>query len=77
MAYYSRGVIYLTLEEYDRAVQDYDRAIHLDPQLAIAYAGLALSYTALGNDEDAGEMAERAIELGLDPTTLNIGIAAY
>ena len=43
-----------------------DEAIHLDPQLALAYANRARAFTLLGKDAEAQQDADRAVELGFD-----------
>ena len=61
-----------TAEGYRKAVEDFQRAISLDPAYALAFAGLADSYNLLGSygempmreaHEKAKSAAERAIEL--------------
>ena len=44
--YSNRGLSYLNLEQYERAIVDFDRAIALDPSFAPAYTnkGNALSH---------------------------------
>ena len=52
--------------QYERAIQDYDEAIRLNPQLAVAYANRAFAYTSLGKDTEAEQDINLAIELGID-----------
>ncbi len=52
------------------AIEDYDEAIRLDPQLALAYANRAVAYTLLGRDAEAQQDVDRAVVLGIDPAAL-------
>ena len=45
LAYSNRGLTYVFLGDYQRAIQDLDEAIRLDPELALAYANRAINYT--------------------------------
>ena len=69
-AYYNRGLAYLNLAQYQRAIQDLVEAIRLDPEYAIAYANRALAYTRLGEDEEAQQDVDRAVGLGFDRALL-------
>ncbi|MGD4150954.1 hypothetical protein QT608_22625, partial [Xanthomonas citri pv. citri] len=40
-AYHHRGVGYLRLREFDRAIADFDAVTRLDPNYSFAYAGRA------------------------------------
>jgi tetratricopeptide (TPR) repeat protein len=64
--YRSRGLTYVKLKEYQRAVQDYDRAIELDPTFVAAYSSRALAYSNLEEYRQAVQDYDRAIKL--DPT---------
>ena len=50
-------------EDYRRAIQDYDEAIRLDPQAALAYHNRGLAYGTLGQYERAIEDYNEAIRL--------------
>jgi Flp pilus assembly protein TadD len=61
---YSMGRnLMLTQGDYPAAVRQYQRAIQLDPNLAMAYASLATTYHNLGEKELAAENTRRAFEL--------------
>ena len=62
--------MYDDLGQFQRAIQDYDEAILLEPQYAPAYADRAVARTILGLDIEAQRDAERAVELGIDRTLL-------
>ena len=52
--------------DYDQAIADFDEAIALDPQDALAYANRGYAYYNLGDDDKAIADYERALELGLE-----------
>ena len=52
-AYYNRGNAYLHLEQYQLGVQDFDKAIQLDPDYALAYNNSCYAYDKLGQDAKA------------------------
>jgi tetratricopeptide (TPR) repeat protein len=64
-AYAGRGSLYQGIGQYERAVQDHDEAIRLDPEHSLAYLNRALAYTYLGKDEEANRDIERAVGLGI------------
>jgi len=61
--YSDRGLTFHNLEQHERAIRDYDRAIELDPTFAIAYYNRDASYAALGQHEHAIHDYDRSIEL--------------
>ena len=75
--YDKRGDAYRNLEEYQRAIADYDCAIELDPTSARAYNSRGIAYNNLKEYQRAIADYDRAIEL--DPTSAlyydNRGIA--
>ncbi len=73
-AYNERGIAYVGLGEYQRAIPDYDEAIRLDPRYALAHANRAKNYTLLGMDPEAAQDVERAVELGRDRDALESAI---
>jgi len=48
-SHYNRGFDYDESGEYRRAIQEYDRAIELDPNYADAYVNRGVTYDNLGN----------------------------
>ena len=52
--------------QVERAIRDYGEAIRLYPQYALAYVNRALAYTLLGQDKEAQQDMNRAVELGSD-----------
>jgi tetratricopeptide (TPR) repeat protein len=63
MAYNNRGGLYEYEGEHDRAITDLDRAIAIDPKLAMAYANRGASYLGKGDADRALADYDRAIEL--------------
>ena len=60
--------------EYHLAIQDYDEALAIFPQLGEAYAGRARSYQFLGRDLEAQQDVDRAVEFGFDRLLLEAEI---
>ncbi len=69
-----RADAYLNLSEYHLAIQDYDEALAIFPQLGEAYAGRARSYQFLGRDLEAQQDVDRAVEFGFDRLLLEAEI---
>ena len=63
LALVSRGAAYMRTGKYDRAVQDFDRAIEIDADYARAYHLRGLAREAQGDDQSALADFSRAIEL--------------
>lgn len=70
-AYLTRGFAYFYRNEAQRAVDDFNEAIELNSQYAEAYAGRAMANTSLMKDDLAEADAQRAIELGIDPSFMD------
>ena len=66
MAYNNRGIAYGTLDQPQRAIQDFDKAFKLDPTYVYAYYTRGLPRYQLGQYEQAIQDYDEAI--GLDPT---------
>ena len=60
---FNRGVDYATQGDYENAIKEYDEAIRLDPQFAIAYINRGSAYTDLEQYERAIEDYDEAIRL--------------
>lgn len=65
-AYINRGVAYNMLEDYKKAVDNYDLAIELDPDLAVAYHYRGYALHQLGRYNRAFNDYDRALILDLD-----------
>jgi tetratricopeptide (TPR) repeat protein len=61
--YVTSGNAYLDKKEYDRAIQDYDRAIQLDPAYAAAYYNRGVAYLDKKEYDRAIQDYDRAIQL--------------
>jgi tetratricopeptide (TPR) repeat protein len=63
VVYSNRGTAHLNMEEYDQAIQNYDKAIELNPNLAIAYNNRGNAYEDKGEYDRAIQDYDKAIEL--------------
>ena len=61
MAYNNRGAAYAVLGQYQLAIEDYDKAIQLDPEDAMAYYNRGVAYKELGRYHRAIEDYDRVI----------------
>ncbi len=59
--YFDRGVASFDLGQYERAIQDFDEAIRLNPEFATAYYNRGLAYADLGQYERAIQDWDEAI----------------
>ena len=62
----SRGTSYFRLGQYQHAIEEYDKALKMDPNDAIGYYNRGLSYRRLGQYQRAIEDCDKAIELDPD-----------
>ena len=62
-AFNNRGIAYQTKGQYDRAVQDYDQAIKLDPNYAQAFVNRGFTYAIKAQHDRALEDYDHAIKL--------------
>ena len=58
-----RGVAYASLGQSWRAIEEYDKAIQLDPDYVDAYAMRALTYVNLGLSKNARDDIAKACSL--------------
>ena len=65
MANSNRGNAYSWLGQYLRAIQDFDEAIRLDPQLVLAYYNRGDTYLNLREPQGAVQDLDEAIRLVL------------
>ena len=62
-----RGLIYHQNKgQNDRAIEDYSKAIAIDPNYALAYSSRGLIYAILGNMGRAISDFQKACDLGLE-----------
>jgi tetratricopeptide (TPR) repeat protein len=62
-AYNNRGIAYVGLQKYEKAIVDYNKAIELDPHYATAYNNRGIAYGKLQKYKDAIVDYNNAIEL--------------
>jgi type IV pilus assembly protein PilF len=74
-AHYNLGRAYLVRKEYDKAREEFERAVNLVPDFAIAYTSLGDVYVELGRNADAKRSYKRAIEFAPNDAEayLNLG----
>jgi serine/threonine protein kinase/Tfp pilus assembly protein PilF len=61
--YNNRGTAYLAIDELDKALSDFNKAISLNRRLAVAFIGRGITYRRKGNLEQAIEDFDKAAEL--------------
>jgi tetratricopeptide (TPR) repeat protein len=62
-AFSSRGLAYVLKDQYDRAIEDFDQAIRLNPNYALAFVNRGGAYSAKGQYDRAIEDFDQAIRL--------------
>ena len=62
-AYYSRGIEYGDLGQWDKAIDDYSTAIEIDPKFSDAYSSRGIEYGDLGQWDKAIDDYNRSIEI--------------
>ena len=72
-AYVWRGSHFSFLGVHDKAIDDFDRALKLDPKLALAYRGRGASYEVKGDLERA--LADYRMALSIDPSLDDMPVA--
>lgn len=65
-AYMSRAIVYTRYRDYQRAIEDYSRAIELSPDLLPAFNNRGILYTALREYEEAAADFDKVMELDPD-----------
>jgi tetratricopeptide (TPR) repeat protein len=61
--YYNRGIVFMNEKNYDRAIQDYSKAIELNPNYTEAYYNRGIVFTNENNYDRAIQDYSKAIEL--------------
>lgn len=62
--FYNRGIFYSTMLQHERAIENFTRAIELDPNVADYYRSRAVEYELLGDNDRAHEDSVFASSLG-------------
>ena len=68
------ATVYLWQKQYEQAIAEMERAIALDPNLALSYAFLAETLSRVGRPEEAMGMVEQALRL--KPHVADLHLAA-
>jgi len=71
----TRGAVYVGKGEYDKAIQDLDKAIRLDPDYAGAYDNRGTAYLGKGEYDRAIQDFDQAIRLNADDEVAYVGRA--
>ena len=61
--YNNRGGAYFNLGQYQRALEDFDKAIRLEPGYGSAYSNRGAAYSALGQSANAEANKAKACSL--------------
>lgn len=61
--YFAEGQRKFDMIFYEEAVENFEKAVEIDPNFATAYARLALSYSGMGRREQALQAIEKAVGL--------------
>jgi adenylate cyclase len=61
--YLNLGHAYRSMERYKEAITEYKKALHLTPNNVIAFAGLSISYSSLGQEEEARAAAAELLKI--------------
>ena len=79
IAYGHRGLAYAKKRQYDRAIQDYDQAIRLEPSHVANYTNRGIAYKNSGQLDRAIQDYDQAIRLNPNGTNAyyNRGVAYY
>ncbi|MDH3949553.1 MAG: tetratricopeptide repeat protein, partial [Deltaproteobacteria bacterium] len=60
------GFCYFTLKEHERSIEQFERALELDPGSAIDYANIGSNLREMGHKKEAIRLYQIALEM--DPT---------
>ena len=61
--YYNEGRKYHNKIEYEKSIESMEKAIAIDPEFAMAYRSLGVSYSNLGKYKEAKKYTQKAMEL--------------
>ena len=59
----NRGIAYISLQQCQRAIADFNQVLEINPQSADAYRNRGIAYVILGNLQQARENWEQAATL--------------
>ena len=63
--YHIRGLAYISISKYDDAIEDYDRAIAIDPDYVVAYSNRSVAKSHKGDYD--GAIADCSNAVAIDP----------
>ena len=69
-AHYGRAIALVAMTLHFRAIEAFSRAIELDPSNSEYYAMRAMTHALEGNNEQAVQDIDKAVELGFDDSDL-------
>jgi TolB-like protein len=75
-AIYRIGLIYRRLGDYEKAIENMEEAISLDPRSALMLQNLAGSYSALRKYNDVSLIVKKTENLGSDAAKITYGISS-
>jgi tetratricopeptide (TPR) repeat protein len=73
--YFNRALAFAALRDAGRALDDYTRALELDPTLSAAALNRGMLHYEAGRHDEARADLGRALELGADPATAHYDLA--
>jgi eukaryotic-like serine/threonine-protein kinase len=66
------GVVYQSLGQYDKALEEFHEALRLSPEDALIYGNLVITYICLNRLQEAQTTAQEALAKNLDSTDLHL-----
>jgi len=66
------GVLYQSLGQYEKALEEFREALHISPQDAVTYGNLTISYICLNRLQEAQAIAEEAQAKNFDSADLHL-----
>jgi serine/threonine protein kinase/tetratricopeptide (TPR) repeat protein len=71
------GILYSEIDQFEEAVKEFEKALHLDPVDSLALEGLALTYEKSGKLDKAEETYRRAVDLKPKYWVVYSGLGAF
>ncbi len=76
-ALYKQGFDHFAHDRLDEAVESYRRALEIDPELAIAWNGLAMALAQQGDLDGALDAGRRLVELDPDDPLAHTSLSIF
>ena len=67
---FNLGVAYLSMADFEQAINNFTKAIELKPGVADMYGNRAVAHAAIGEDEKSDADVAEAVTLGAPPDGL-------